>query len=73
MPPRLDLAKYAAFALWMAEAAAAHSLRFFRHKGDYQPDVRDLISTGHLILATDYINMQRYRPESEQRHPPGVG
>ena len=61
MPPRLDLAKYAAFALWMAEAAAAHSLRFFRHKGDYQPDVRDLISTGHLILATDYINMQRYR------------
>ncbi len=61
IPESWDLAKPAAFAIWLAEGSAYHQARMRRQKDQYTDDVRALILAGEFILATDYLNAKRYR------------
>ena len=51
----------AGFAIVLAESAAWHAPRLRRQQADYQPDVASYLQVGEIMLATDYINAQRYR------------
>jgi aspartyl-tRNA(Asn)/glutamyl-tRNA(Gln) amidotransferase subunit A len=45
----------------MPEAATYHSKLFQAHRSEYGPDVRELLETGSLFMATTYIAAQRNR------------
>ncbi|MGH7071225.1 MAG: amidase, partial [Acetobacteraceae bacterium] len=49
------------FSIVMPEAATYHLKTFREHKDEYGPDVRELLETGSLSLATTYISAQRNR------------
>ena len=49
------------FAIHLADATSWHVVRLRRQGGDYPPDVASFLKQGELMLATDYINAQRYR------------
>jgi len=44
-----------------AEPSAYHQRNLRERPGDYGDDVRTLLETGELLLATQYIQAQRYR------------
>lgn len=61
VPPSMDLCQSVGFAYVLAETAAWHGPRLRRQEGDYWDEVRSYLKAGEMMLATDYINMQRFR------------
>ncbi len=61
IPKAIELVEPAGFGISLAESAAWHAGPMRRQGPDYQDDVRSFIQIGEVMLATDYINAQRYR------------
>ena len=61
MPKSLDFSQPLAFAIALGDSGAWHGPRLRRQEKDYQADVASYLKVGEVMLATDYINAQRYR------------
>lgn len=58
---------YAWLAIHVAEPSAVHQQRLRENPGAFGTDVRALLQAGEFILATDYIQAQRYRSHLRAR------
>lgn len=59
--PDTHLIKATQWGLMVAEAASYHQYPLRHHRELYSDDVRTLLETGELMLATDYLSAQRAR------------
>ncbi|WP_159803479.1 amidase [Arthrobacter zhaoguopingii] len=61
--PRLGEYYDAWLTVHIAEPSAVHQQLLRNHAAEYGQDVRALLQAGELILATDYLQAQRYRQQ----------
>jgi aspartyl-tRNA(Asn)/glutamyl-tRNA(Gln) amidotransferase subunit A len=65
-PAKLISGLSAGFLVMRSEAAAYHQPSYSMHAKEYRPKIRELIESGFVVSATDYIIAQRLRKELRQ-------
>ena len=65
-PGNLTSGLLAGFTVMRSEAAAYHQTNYAKYPDKYRPKIRELIESGLVVSATEYINAQRLRQELRQ-------
>jgi aspartyl-tRNA(Asn)/glutamyl-tRNA(Gln) amidotransferase subunit A len=59
--PGFESALFAGYTMTLAQAAEIHHERLSSNPDGFGDDVRELLETGHMITAVDYVRAQRMR------------